>query len=98
MVFTDMNAPRVLLYALLSVTAAAVAQEPPRQLWLYYPANLLPDANLDKLQQTWARAAKAGYTHVLLADSKFSRLPDMDKRYFDHCERVKRIAADLKLT
>src|SRR6185436_414726 len=48
-------------------------------------------------QEIWGRAAKAGYTHVLLADSKFSRLSEMDSRYFKNVERTKRIAADLKL-
>jgi hypothetical protein len=84
----------LLILGLLGFTARAEE----RQLWLYYPTNLLVEKNLDKLQDVWGRAAKAGYAHVLLSDSKFSRLPDMDKRYFDHCERVKRIAADLKLT
>jgi hypothetical protein len=84
----------LLILGILGFTARAEE----RQLWLYYPTNLLVEKNLDKLQEVWARAAKAGYTHVLLSDSKFSRLPDMDKRYFDHCERVKRVAAELRLT
>lgn len=84
----------LLIVGLLSLAARAED----RQLWLYYPTNLLVEKNIEKLQEIWSRAAKAGYTHVLLADSKFARLPDMDRRYFDNCERTKRIAADLKLT
>jgi hypothetical protein len=74
------------------------AAEPPRELWLYYPVNLLVDQNIDKLRQIWGKAAKTGYTHILLADSKFSRLNVMDKRYFANVERTKKIAAELKLT
>src|SRR5687767_5915127 len=84
------------LLAVSLLARPAPGQKPPppppsRELWLYYPTNLLVEKNLDKAREVWTRAAKAGYTHVLLADSKFSRLPDMDKRYFDHCERIKRL-------
>ena len=85
-----------LVFAFLTLTCSA--QQPAKQLWLYYPANLLVEKNIDKLQDLWSRAAKAGYTHVLLADFKFSRLNAMDKRYFDNCERVKKIAKELNLT
>jgi hypothetical protein len=78
--------------------AAPAASPPPAELWLYYPTNLLVDANLDKAKDLWSRAAKAGYTHVLLVDSKFARLGAMDKRYFANVDKVKRLAADLKLT
>ncbi|HWE01091.1 MAG TPA: hypothetical protein VG326_01685 [Tepidisphaeraceae bacterium] len=67
------------------------------QLWLYYPINLLVNANLDKAEKIWTRAAAAGYTHVLIADSKFSRLALLPPSYFKNCERAKKIAADLKL-
>src|SRR6185437_13120419 len=66
-------------------------------LWLYYPTNLLPRENIDKLEQLWRRAASAGYDHVLLADSKFSRLNEMPRDYFANCERVKRIAKELEI-
>ncbi|MDB5321178.1 MAG: hypothetical protein JWN40_2809, partial [Phycisphaerales bacterium] len=82
----------------LSCCLTAGAAEPGRELWVYYPTNLLVDQNVDKLRQIWGRAAGAGYTHVLLADSKFSRLGAMDKRYFANVERTKQIAAELKLT
>ncbi len=69
--------------------------------WFYYPTNLLPDENIPKLETLWKRAAAAGYTHVLLADSKFGHLQDMVApnfpNYFRNLERVKKIAADLKL-
>ena len=80
-----------------AVTVPARAADAPKELWLYYPTNMLVEKNLDKAQEIWSRAAKAGYTHVLLADSKLSRLPTLDKRYFNNVERAKKIAADLKL-
>ena len=73
------------------------AAQTQKELWLYYPTNLLVDKNIDKLQDIWSRAAKAGYSHILLGDSKFSRLNLMDKHYFSNVERTKKIAADLNL-
>ena len=65
--------------------------------WFYFPTNLLVDKNVDQLEAIWQRAAAAGYTHVLLADSKFNRLGDMDARYFRNVERLKSIAAKLNI-
>jgi hypothetical protein len=67
------------------------------QKWVYCSENLLVDKNIDELEALLRRAAKAGYTHVLLADSKFAKLGDMDARYFRNIERVKAVAAELKL-
>jgi hypothetical protein len=72
------------------------AEERP-QLWLYYSTNLLVDKNVEQLSDVWRRAAAAGYDHVLLADSKFAKLGDMDKRYFANIDRVKKLAAELKI-
>lgn len=84
--------------ALLCIIPKATQAQEPKQLWLYYPTNLLVDENVDRLEGIWKRAALAGYTHVLLADSKFTRLGEMDGRYFKNIARVKKIAADDKLT
>src|SRR5687767_7591989 len=62
------------------------------ELWLYCAKNLWVDKNIEELEQLFARAGKAGYTHVLLSDSKFAKLGDMDARYFRNVERVKKIA------
>jgi hypothetical protein len=82
----------------LFVSTIARAETP--ALWLYYATNLQSDKNVDELEQIWGRAAKAGYSHVLLTDSKFARLGDlgdMTKPYMRNVNRVKQIAADLKL-
>jgi hypothetical protein len=67
------------------------------ELWLYCSRNLWVDKNIDDLESGCSRAAKAGYTHVLLTDSKFAKLDDMDARYFRNVERVKKLAAGLRL-
>ncbi len=69
----------------------------PLQKWVYCAQNLLVDRNIDELETILRRAAKAGYTHVLLSDSKFAKLGDMDERYFRNIERVRKLAAELKL-
>jgi hypothetical protein len=61
--------------------------------WLYKSTNILVDKNVDELEKLFARGHDAGYTHVLLADSKFSRLAEMDPRYFQNVDRVKQAAA-----
>src|ERR1041384_2814620 len=75
------------IIALFTITAHA------GELWLYCSQNLWVDKNIDSLEQLFTRAGKAGYTHVLLADSKFAKLGDMDARYFKNIERVKKSAA-----
>jgi len=91
-----MSSPRrLLLFLVLLLVLGAPAHA--LEKWLYHATNLLVDQNIDALETLWRRAATAGYTHVLLADSKFSRLGEMDARYFKNIDRVKRIAAELKL-
>src|SRR6267143_3586763 len=64
---------------------------------VYCAQNLWVDKNIDHLEAILRRAAKAGYTHVLLTDSKFAKLGDMDAHYFRNVERVKKLAAELRL-
>lgn len=61
--------------------------------WLYCSQNLWVDQNIDELEALFQRAGRAGYTHVLLADSKFAKLGDMDAHYYRNIARVKAIAA-----
>lgn len=64
---------------------------------MYCAQNLWVEKNVDALETLLRSAANAGYTHVLLTDSKFAKLGDMDARYFRSIERVKKLAAELKL-
>ena len=86
------------LAAVLASVAGAAAETPRPQLWIYCPTNLLPAENVDKLDALWKRAAAAGYTHVLLQDSKFSRLNEMPPGYFANVARLRKIAAGDGLT
>src|SRR3954465_11567298 len=87
---------RFLLLAIL-VGHIAGAAGAPLERWMYCAQNLWVDKNIDELEGLFQRASKAGYTHVLLTDSKFSKLGDMDARYFRNIERVKKAAAESKL-
>jgi len=82
---------------LLLCTIATTVSAAPLEQWVYVARNLWVDKNIDDLEALFKRAAAAGYTHVLLTDSKFGKLDDMDARYFKNVDRVKKIATDLKL-
>ncbi|MBM3881739.1 MAG: hypothetical protein FJ387_18780 [Verrucomicrobia bacterium] len=87
----------LLLLAWLASTAGAGSAQAALQRWVYCSQNLWVDANLTALESTLRRAHQAGYTHVLIADSKFAKLGDMDARYFRNVDRVKHLAAELAL-
>lgn len=86
-----------LLLALLAFLSAVSPRAAAAELWLYCSQNLWVDKNIDELETLFQRAGKAGYTHVLLSDSKFSKLGDMDARYFRNVARVRRFAASAGL-
>src|SRR5579859_4368450 len=91
-----MSRARALLFALLfSLPFSASATR--LQRWVYYSVNLWVDANITNLQSVLTNAAQASYTHVLLSDSKFSRLATMDAHYFANVAKVKATAAALGL-
>ncbi|MCL2103786.1 MAG: hypothetical protein FWH21_01810 [Kiritimatiellaeota bacterium] len=81
------------LFPLLICSLALRAAEPPA-LWVYYSTNLLVDENVTKLEARMKEAAAAGYSAFTLTDSKFGKLGEMDKHYFDNIAKVKRIAAE----
>ena len=63
------------------------------QKWVYIQTNLLPDDVATQVEELIIRAGKAGYDHALIADSKFSRLPEMGEKYFRHVAHLKEVAA-----
>jgi hypothetical protein len=67
------------------------------QYWLYMPANLLLDKEVEHCEDLLRRAAKSGYTHCLISDSKFCRLSEMPERYFKNANKVKTLARELKV-
>ncbi len=78
-----------LIVLLSSVAAPAQALEK----WIYVSKNLLLDKSVSEIDQLMQRGQAAGYDHMLLADSKFTRLADMDQRYFRNVDRVKQLAS-----
>lgn len=86
-----------LIWCVLIMVCGPSVRAATLQHWLYCSQNLWVDKNIDGLELLFRRAAQAGYTHVLLSDSKFSKLGDMDARYFRNVERVKKLAAELNL-
>src|SRR5947207_3859538 len=88
---------RVSCLSIVLLSFLSAAHGAPLERWIYCAQNLWVDKNIIQLEALFQRAAKAGYTHVLLTDSKFSKLGDMDARYFRNVERVKKLAADAHL-
>ena len=84
-----------LLLALCTATPATATER--LQRWFYYPVNLWVDSNITNLAAVMNRAAAQGYTHMLLSDSKFSRLGDMDAHYFANVNSVKALANSLRI-
>jgi hypothetical protein len=87
----------MLVLLLLLLTSTPLRADLQRELWLYYPVNLQVNENIPKLEPVWRKAKQAGYTHVLIADSKFAKLGDVPENYFKNIERVKTIAKELDL-
>ncbi|MCL1920058.1 MAG: hypothetical protein FWG50_03110 [Kiritimatiellaeota bacterium] len=78
---------------LLACALALHAAEPP-PLWVYYSANLLVDKDAETMCARMREAAAAGYSAFTITDSKFGKLGEMDRRYFDNVAKVKRVAAE----
>src|SRR6267378_7568197 len=101
LIVAEMKSSKCLLVLnLLLITAVqcvAADSSTPLQRWFYCAQNLAVDKNIDAIDALLRRAAKAGYTHVLLTDSKFARLGEMDAHYFRNIDRVKTLAAELHL-
>jgi hypothetical protein len=83
----------LLLALFFSCLQCTSAQE--KERWVYAPSNYQVDAQADRIIALMKRAKSAGYTHFLLTDSKFSRLPTLPKRYFENVIRVKATAKDI---
>ena len=87
----------VSLLSLLLLSFGTGEAERPRDLWFYYSADLSRDDALTQLEPVWRRAAAAGYTKVMLVDSKLARLSEQNASYFATLELVKSLAHTLGL-
>lgn len=85
---------RALLLTLLCLGFTATAKE----RWVYAPANYQVEAQADRIIALLQRAKAAGYTHLLVTDSKFSRVPTLPERYFQNVEQVKAAAKENGIT
>jgi hypothetical protein len=65
--------------------------------WVYAAFNLQVEKNADELIALMKRAARSGYTGVVLADYKFQILDRVPEHYFRNAARVKAAAAELGL-
>jgi hypothetical protein len=92
-----------LMTAIAIFSSAAVFFDPgqlaaqPMERWVYAPANFLVPAQVDRVEKLMRDAAALGYTHFLVSDSKFSRLHELDERYFKHIARINSVAKELNL-
>ncbi len=86
---------RLAIIFLLSGLLESVALGAPLERWVYASVNLLVPAEADRLEALMRRARPLGFTHFLLADSKFMRIPQMDARYAKHVKQIKRVAAEI---
>jgi hypothetical protein len=83
----------LILVAVLGLAPRSFALE----RWFMVMQNLWVDQNVTNLVALMQRASNAGYTHLLLGDSKFSRLASMDAHYFQNLATVKQAAQTLNL-
>ena len=83
--------------AVLAVSLLIGAHACALERWFYVSQNLWVDQNITNIVALMQRAAGAGYTHMLVSDSKFSRLATMDAHYFQNLAVLKQTAADLGL-
>jgi hypothetical protein len=60
--------------------------------WIYASKNLQVDSSVTELESLLKRGHAAGYTHLLLTDSKFARLGDVIDRYFVNARHVRELA------
>ena len=81
---------------LVAATALATAQ-PQKERWIYIPANFQADPKVEEVVQLLGRAGKSGYTHALIADSKFSRLATVASNYAPNVAKVKAAAKAAKI-
>ncbi|HEX4646211.1 MAG TPA: hypothetical protein VH598_11440, partial [Verrucomicrobiae bacterium] len=83
--------------ALLALALGMATRASALERWVYCPVNLLVDQNITNLIALMQRASQAGYTHVLISDSKFGHLADMIPHYFQNLNPVKQAALNFNL-
>ena len=87
------------LLSFISLVAAQFSHAAPgMELWLYLSTNLQRPENVACADSLFARAEAAGYTHVLLADTKFASVDLRPPEYLENCRKIKAAAERSGLT
>ncbi len=77
------------------LAAALLLTNPiPAKRWVYLMTNLLVDANVDSALTLAERAKKAGYTGIVVSDSKFCRWDSVPERYLTNVKRFSKGVKD----
>ncbi len=63
-------------------------------LWVYAPVNFQVDREGDRIVELIRRAGKAGYQAVVVSDSKFGRMADRPKNYYENLKRASKAAEE----
>ncbi len=98
-----MKAVAPLLLSLITVLGTSrftAADEPlPRydRRWVWVMANLLVDAEADRVVALVERAARDGYNGLVVSDYKLNILGKMPERYFDHVARLRAVADQARI-
>jgi hypothetical protein len=95
---TKSRAPLPRLLAVLLLLCSAAASAAPKERWVYAPANYQVNEQADRIIALMKRAKAAGYTHFLITDSKFSRVPTLPQHYFANVARVRDAAEETGIT
>jgi hypothetical protein len=89
------------LLAAIAAFSVRAAEVPSRavlpQRIIYCPFNILNDSKVEEFLKIFERAKKAGYTHVLLDDTKFGILGTMPPKYFENARTVVKKIRDLDM-
>ncbi len=63
-------------------------------LWVYAPVNFQVDREGDRIVELIRRAGKAGYQAVVVTDTKFGRVGDRPKNYYENLKRAVKAAEE----
>ena len=85
----------VMFVSLSSTSCVSSCHAQVLERWVYASANLLVPTEVTRIENLLKECSVLGYSHVLITDSKFCRLPELDKRYFDNIARIRNTARDL---
>ena len=85
----------IAVLSVLALAAAPASDDAPalRRRWVYLQTNLQVRENVPKVEAILARAAKAGYNGVVLADFKLNILNRVPDWYFENARKFKAAAA-----